>query len=114
MSTGDNECTSYYVAQESKMVNTEIHSRYVIDIKLDTNLIYMIELKSNNNDNNESKIDNDENDILEIDNMLNKPKDDYLETNNCLDQVDKILQRKRSNSKCKWISFIIYNGSIKT
>ena len=96
MSTGDNECTSYYVAQESKMVNTEIHSRYVIDIKLDTNLIYMIELKSNNNDNNESKIDNDENDILEIDNMLNKPKDDYLETNNCLDQVDKILQRKEA------------------
>ena len=96
MSTGDNECTSYYVAQESKMVNTEIHSRYVIDIKLDTNLIYMIELKSNNNDNNESQIDNDDDEIIEIDNILNKPKDDYLETNNCLDEVDKILHKKEA------------------
>ena len=95
MSTGDNECTSYYVAQESKMVNTEIHSRYVIDIKLDSNLIYMIELKSNNNDNNESQLEDDD-DMIEIDNILNKPKDDYLETNNCLDQVDKILQRKEA------------------
>ena len=96
MSTGDNECTSYYVAQESKMVNTEIHSRYVIDIKLDTNLIYMIELKSNNNDNNESQMDNDDDEIIEIDNILNKPKDDYLETNNCLDEVDKILHKKEA------------------
>ena len=96
MSTGDNECTSYYVAQESKMVNTEIHSRYVIDIKLDTNLIYMIELKSNNNDNNESQMDNDDDEINEIDNILNKPKDDYLETNNCLDEVDKILHKKEA------------------
>ena len=96
MSTGDNECTSYYVAQESKMVNTEIHSRYVIDIKLDTNLIYMIELKSNNNDNSESQLDNEDNEIIEIDNILNKPKDDYLETNNCLDEVDKILQKKEA------------------
>ena len=97
MSTGDNECTSYYVAQESKMVNTEIHSRYVIDIKLDSNLLYMIELKSNNNsDNNESESDIDNYDINEIDNILNKPKDDYLETNNCLDQIDKILQKKEA------------------
>ena len=97
MSTGDNECTSYYVAQESKMINTEIHSRYVIDIKLDTNLIYMIELKSNNTDNNESILDEiNDDDMIEIDNMLNKPKDDYLETNNCLDQVDKILQKKEA------------------
>ena len=84
MSTGDNECTSFYVAQESKMINTEIHSRYVIDIKLDSNLIYMIELKSNNTDNNESQLDdNNEDDMYEIDNILNKPKDDYLEMNNC-------------------------------
>ena len=96
MSTGDNECTSYYVAQESKMINTEIHSRYVIDIKLDSNLIYMIELKSNNNENSESQLDIDDNDIIEIDNMLNKPKDDYLETNNCLDEVDKILLKKEA------------------
>ena len=96
MSTGDNECTSYYVAQESKMVNTEINSRYVIDIKLDSNLIYMIELKSNNTDNNESQLDLDDNEIIEIDNILNKPKDDYLETNNCLDEVDKILQKKEA------------------
>ena len=98
MSTGDNECTSYYVAQESKMINTNIRSRYVIDIKLDTNSIYMIELKSNNIDNNESILDDDINDddMLEIDNMLNKPKDDYLETDNCLDQVDKILPKKEA------------------
>ena len=96
MSTGDNECTSYYVAQESKMVNTEIHSRYVIDIKLDSNLIYMIELKSNNNDKSESQIDIDDDEIIEIDNILNKPKDDYLETNNCLDEVDKILLKKEA------------------
>ena len=97
MSTGDNECTSFYVAQESKMINTEIHSRYVIDIKLDSNLIYMIELKSNNTDNNESQLDdNNEDDMYEIDNILNKPKDDYLEMNNCLDEVDKILQKKEA------------------
>ena len=97
MSTGDNECTSYYVAQESKMINTNIRSRYVIDIKLDSNSIYMIELKSNNIDNSESILDDiNDDDMLEIDNMLNKPKDDYLETNNCLDQVDKILQKKEA------------------
>ena len=96
MSTGDNECTSYYVAQESKMINTEINSRYVIDIKLNSNLIYMIELKSNNNDENESQINLDDDEIFEIDNILNKPKDDYLEANNCLDEVDKILLKKEA------------------
>jgi len=93
MSTGDNECTSYYVAQESKMINSEIHSRYVIDIKLDTNLLYMIQLKS---DNDYDENDNYENDRIPIDNLLNKPKDDYLENNNCLDQVDKILLKKEA------------------
>ena len=94
MSTGDNECTSYYVAQESKMINAEIHSRYVIDIKLDTYLLYMIELKSDNNyDGNEEL---NENERIPIDNLLNKPKDDYLENNNCLDQVDKILLKKEA------------------
>ena len=94
MSTGDNECTSYYVAQESKMINSEIHLRYVIDIKLDTNLLYMIELKSDNDyDEND---DLNENERIPIDNLLNKPKDDYLENNNCLDQVDKILLKKEA------------------
>ena len=96
MSTGDNECTSYYVAQESKMINAEIHSRYVIDIKLDTNLLYMIEIKSNNDYENENKLDMNENEQIPIDNLLNKPKDDYLENNNCLDQVDKILLKKEA------------------
>ena len=96
MSTGDNECTSYYVAQESKMINTEIHSRYVIDIKLDTNLLYMIELRSDNNYEDESQLDLNENERIPIDNLLNKPKDDYLENNNCLDQVDKILLKKEA------------------
>ena len=95
MSTGDNECTSYYVAQESKMINSEIHSRYVIDIKLDTNLLYMIEIKSNNDYEKDNDLDLSENDIP-IDNLLNKPKDDYLENNNCLDLVDKILLKKEA------------------
>ena len=94
MSTGDNECTSYYVAQESKMINSEIHLRYVIDIKLDTHLLYMIELRSDNN--YEENDDISENEKIPIDNLLNKPKDDYLETNNCLDQVDKILNKKEA------------------
>ena len=94
MSTGDNECTSYYVAQESKMINSEIHLRYVIDIKLDTNLLYMIELRSDNN--YEENDDLNENERIPIDNLLNKPKDDYLENNNCLDQVDKILLKKEA------------------
>ena len=95
MSTGDNECTSYYVAQESKMIDSKLHSRYVIDIKLDSNLLYMIELKSDN-DSDENNFDLNENDMIPIDNLLNKPKDDYLENNNCLDQVDKILLKKEA------------------
>jgi magnesium-transporting ATPase (P-type) len=41
-------------------------------------------------------MDNDDDEIIEIDNILNKPKDDYLETNNCLDEVDKILHKKEA------------------
>ena len=94
LSTGDNECTSYYVAQESKMINTEIHSRYVIDIKLDTKLLYMIELKSDNE--TESEFDLINNDKITNKSLLNKPNYEYLENNNCLDQVGNILLKKEA------------------
>ena len=107
MSTGDNECTSYYVAQESKMINNEIQTRYVIDLKLDINLLYMIEINCDIDDLKKDSIS--ENKKLLFDNLFNKPKDKYLENNNCLDDVDKILRKKEAivNVSGAALSYII-------
>ena len=47
MSTGDNECTSYYVAQQSKMIDNTIKKRYVFDLEKNNHLYMEIQQVEN-------------------------------------------------------------------
>ena len=88
MSTGDNECTSYYVAQQSHMIDSSIPNRYVIDFQAKGQLLFVTEqYVSNDNIVNEDSYDYS---------FLAQPSLDYIEQDNNLELIPEILQQKKA------------------
>lgn len=65
MSTGDNECTSYYVAQQSNMLASIMNTRYIIDIHKKTQSLFLkeqtVSIENDEDESLESFIYNDDN-----------------------------------------------------
>ncbi len=80
MSTGDNECTSYYVAQQSKMIDNTIKKRYVFDLEKNNHL-YM-------------EIQQVENSLLSTETFYNTTFN--VENSNNLEKISEIITKQKA------------------
>lgn len=88
MSTGDNECTSYYVAQQSHMINNSIQNRYVVEVQAQAQLLYLKEQAVYN------EYTNDESEIESS--FLVQPSLEDIEQDNNLYRIKDILKQKQA------------------
>ena len=91
MSTGDNECTSYYVAQESKMIDNTINKRYIFDLEK-SNQLYM-EIQQVNEKKEQIEYGN----LYSEDNFYNSSFNiNYENDSNGLEIIKKIITKQKA------------------
>ena len=91
MATGDNECTSYYVAQESKMIDNTINKRYIFDLEK-SNQLYM-EIQQVNEKKEQIEYGN----LYSEDNFYNSSFNiNYENDSNGLEIIKKIITKQKA------------------
>ena len=91
MSTGDNECTSYYVAQESKMIDNTINKRYIFDLEKSNQLYMEIQKVNKKKENIEYRNLNSENYLYNTSLNIN-----YENDTNGLEKIKKIIKKQKA------------------